>query len=99
MYGEEAAKRLRILYGGSVTGTNIAEFIAHEDIDGALVGGASLKADLWRLCGTIDVMQVEFPGSSLARSNSIHGPIMKINELRARKKPIHGPVYRCRPAD
>ena len=45
MYGEEAAASLRILYGGSVTASNIGEFIAHPDIDGALVGGASLKAD------------------------------------------------------
>ncbi len=45
MYGEEAATSLRILYGGSVTSGNIGEFIAHPDIDGALVGGASLKAD------------------------------------------------------
>jgi triosephosphate isomerase len=45
MYGEEAAASLRILYGGSVTSGNIGEFIAHPDIDGALVGGASLKAD------------------------------------------------------
>ncbi len=34
-----------VLYGGSVTSTNIAEFLAEPSIDGALVGGASLKAD------------------------------------------------------
>ena len=34
-----------ILYGGSVTGANIAEFLAEPSIDGALVGGASLKPD------------------------------------------------------
>jgi triosephosphate isomerase (TIM) len=45
MYGEETAAALRILYGGSVTSGNIDELIAHPDIDGALVGGASLKAD------------------------------------------------------
>jgi triosephosphate isomerase (TIM) len=45
MYGEEAAMALRILYGGSVTSANISEFMAHPDIDGALVGGASLKHD------------------------------------------------------
>jgi len=45
MYGNDAAASLRILYGGSVTGSNIGEFMAHPDIDGALVGGASLKAD------------------------------------------------------
>ena len=37
------ADNLRILYGGSVTAGNIAEFVAQPDIDGALVGGASLK--------------------------------------------------------
>jgi triosephosphate isomerase len=40
-----AGADVRILYGGSVTSDNIAELIAIEDIDGALVGGASLKAD------------------------------------------------------
>lgn len=45
MYGRKAASALRILYGGSVTSANIAEFMAHPDIDGALVGGASLKHD------------------------------------------------------
>jgi len=39
------AQDLRILYGGSVTSANIAEFISHPEIDGALVGGASLKAE------------------------------------------------------
>ncbi len=39
------ANTVRILYGGSVTATNIAEFIRKSDIDGALVGGASLRAD------------------------------------------------------
>ena len=45
MYGNEAATALRILYGGSVTSKNIGEFVAHPDIDGALVGGASLRQD------------------------------------------------------
>ncbi|MDD3259104.1 MAG: triose-phosphate isomerase [Smithellaceae bacterium] len=40
-----AAEELRILYGGSVTKDNVAELAAMEDIDGALVGGASLKPD------------------------------------------------------
>ena len=39
------AQDLRILYGGSVTSANIAEFISRPEIDGALVGGASLKAE------------------------------------------------------
>jgi triosephosphate isomerase len=41
----DAAKALRILYGGSVKPDNVAGLMAQADIDGALVGGASLKAD------------------------------------------------------
>ncbi|OGP67910.1 MAG: triose-phosphate isomerase [Deltaproteobacteria bacterium RBG_19FT_COMBO_43_11] len=44
LYGS-AANDIRILYGGSVTKDNIGELIGMEDIDGALVGGASLKPD------------------------------------------------------
>lgn len=58
MYGEKAAREVRILYGGSVTSANTAEFIAHPDIDGALVGGASLKPDFLEIVRqTIEVMQ------------------------------------------
>jgi triosephosphate isomerase len=45
LWNKSIAQDLRILYGGSVTGANIAEFISHPEIDGALVGGASLKAE------------------------------------------------------
>ena len=41
--GSEAAERVRILYGGSVTPDNVDELMAERDIDGALVGGASLQ--------------------------------------------------------
>jgi len=44
LWNKSIAQDLRILYGGSVTSVNIAEFISHLEIDGALVGGASLKA-------------------------------------------------------
>jgi triosephosphate isomerase len=44
-WGEAAAAQLRILYGGSVTPGNIAGLMAKRDIDGALVGGASLDPD------------------------------------------------------
>ena len=43
--GEPAAEVVRIQYGGSVKPGNIAELMAQPDIDGALVGGASLDAD------------------------------------------------------
>jgi triosephosphate isomerase (TIM) len=44
VWNAETAESARILYGGSVTAANIAEFIKEQQIDGALVGGASLKA-------------------------------------------------------
>lgn len=45
LWNKSIAQDLRIIYGGSVTSANIAEFISHPEIDGALVGGASLKAE------------------------------------------------------
>ncbi len=45
LWDRETAQAVRILYGGSVTSGNIAEFITEPEIDGALVGGASLKAN------------------------------------------------------
>jgi triosephosphate isomerase (TIM) len=44
-FGESSASGLRILYGGSVKPENIGRLMAQEDIDGALVGGASLEVD------------------------------------------------------
>ena len=44
LYNDKIAQDMRILYGGSVTSANTAEFMQQSDIDGALVGGASLKA-------------------------------------------------------
>jgi len=45
MYDEEVAEEIRILYGGSVKPNNAADLMSRKDIDGSLVGGASLKAD------------------------------------------------------
>lgn len=45
MFGEQTAQAVRVQYGGSVKPENAAGFFAHPEIDGALVGGASLKAD------------------------------------------------------
>jgi triosephosphate isomerase len=44
-FGEAVAQAVRVQYGGSVTVDNIAEFMVMPEIDGALVGGASLKPD------------------------------------------------------
>lgn len=44
-YGEQLAEEISILYGGSVKGSNAEELFAKPDVDGGLVGGASLKAD------------------------------------------------------
>ena len=44
-FGAEAADKVRLQYGGSVKPGNAAELMSQPDIDGALVGGAALKAD------------------------------------------------------
>jgi triosephosphate isomerase len=49
LFGEQVAQALRVLYGGSVNTNNIAAFMAMPEIDGALVGGASLKPDFVEL--------------------------------------------------
>lgn len=51
LYNKDVAEEVRILYGGSVKPENIKELMAEADIDGALVGGASLKPDsFYALC-------------------------------------------------
>lgn len=45
LFDEEVAETVRILYGGSVKPANVAEFLTQPQVDGALVGGASLKAE------------------------------------------------------
>jgi len=46
--GKEIAEKVRIIYGGSVKGNNADELMQQKDIDGFLVGGASLQADDWQ---------------------------------------------------
>ena len=45
LYDRATADAVRIQYGGSVKASNVAEIMAQPDVDGALVGGASLKAE------------------------------------------------------
>ena len=47
LYGEDTAARVRIQYGGSVNEENAAALLSQPDIDGALIGGASLKAEVF----------------------------------------------------
>lgn len=53
--GKENAEKMRILYGGSVKPSNAKELLSLEDVDGALVGGASLKSDdFWAIAKSQD---------------------------------------------
>lgn len=45
LWGQEISQKIRVLYGGSVSPENAGGFFTHDEIDGALVGGASLSAD------------------------------------------------------
>ena len=47
-YGAEVADKVRILYGGSVKPENVHDYLLQKDVDGALVGGASLKVDSFK---------------------------------------------------
>jgi triosephosphate isomerase len=49
LFGAEVSQGTRVLYGGSVTGANAAEFFGQPNIDGALVGGASLKPEFIKI--------------------------------------------------
>lgn len=49
LFGTRVAQGTRVLYGGSVIGANAAEFFGQPDIDGALVGGASLKPEFVKI--------------------------------------------------
>ena len=49
LWGSAIAQNVRILYGGSVTAANAVEYFHQSDIDGALVGGASLKSDFIKI--------------------------------------------------
>ena len=49
VYGSDVAEKIRIQYGGSVNAGNAAELFAEADIDGGLVGGASLKPDFGKI--------------------------------------------------
>ena len=49
VYGGDVAEKIRIQYGGSVNAGNAAELFAEADIDGGLVGGASLKPDFGKI--------------------------------------------------
>lgn len=51
LFGEDTAQKIRIQYGGSVKPNNMAELISQPDVDGALVGGASLESNsFWDIC-------------------------------------------------
>ena len=58
-YGRSVSETVRILYGGSVTPENVSGLIKEHNIDGALVGGASLKADSFVkiVAGTFDILK------------------------------------------
>lgn len=48
LFGDDVADKVRVQYGGSVNPSNIEEYMSQEDIDGALIGGASLEVDSFK---------------------------------------------------
>ena len=48
LFGDDVANKVRVQYGGSVKPDNIEEYMSQEDIDGALIGGASLEVESFK---------------------------------------------------
>jgi triosephosphate isomerase len=69
MYGEAVAQSIRVQYGGSVKPENMADFALQSEIDGALVGGASLKADSFVAIVKASV----YPGPSRSLPDPVQG--------------------------
>ncbi len=63
LYGSKAANSIQVLYGGSVTSDSAADYLALPDVDGLLVGGASLEAHVFN-----DIIKKAHKGSSLAKN-------------------------------
>ena len=75
MYDEATAEAVRIQYGGSVNAGNAAELFAQPDIDGGLVGGASLKADFGKI--VIYYIRVLLFTAQLFSAKYIHSCMIK----------------------
>jgi triosephosphate isomerase len=79
VHGKAVGEALRILYGGSVKPDNVKGLMALADVDGALVGGASLKADSFLKLVFYDKQQPQAnPRSPGARDGRAHGPHCRI---------------------
>lgn len=68
LYGEDAAENVLVLYGGSVTDANAAEFARLKQVDGVLVGGASLDHEKFaRIASAFDVAPAAKPVKKVAK--------------------------------
>ncbi len=80
----DAADTIRILYGGSVTGANAAAILETEDVDGALVGGASLTAAKF-----VPIIEAAGWGGAYTSPGEGRGPVVTlgVNKRSARQHP------------
>ena len=66
LFGPAAAGQIRIQYGGSVKPSNAADLLAQPDVDGALVGGASLKAQDF-----LEIIKVALPNAARSADTAV----------------------------
>ena len=71
LYGEDAAKALTVQYGGSMNAKNAEELLGKPDVDGGLIGGASLKADQFAII--VDAATEGAEGENLVIARNISG--------------------------
>jgi triosephosphate isomerase len=63
LYGKQAAEDITVLYGGSVTASSAADYLALPEVNGLLIGGASLDAHAFT-----DIIKKAHKGSAVAKS-------------------------------
>ena len=86
--GAEAAARVRVLYGGSVNRENAAELLVLPDVDGALVGGASLQADSFAAIVSAAAAAMSPPGPRRCRA-VLPGRARRLGPGRAQPRQRH----------
>ncbi len=84
IYSRDLAAGVRIIYGGSVKASNAPELLAQPDVDGALVGGASLDATEFAGICAAQLTQVTASAGSGGSADGASGARCPLNEYRAR---------------
>lgn len=94
LHGDAVANSVRIVYGGSIDDKNAKEFLGKEDIDGFLIGGSSLKHDVFaKIVAAVD-SQVSQKEPSTIEKLKKQNTVVKSNRKRAKGRSVRKPTKR-----